>query len=282
MDYYSSFLLFVFGLGIGSFLNVASLRYDPRKKLFADAVGGRSHCPYCKKTLRWFELFPVFSFLVQKGKCRSCLAKLSFQYPIVEVLTAAVFVSVPLYIKSPWLAAAWIVIFCLFILLALIDFKFMIIPDGINIALAVLGVVIVFLRNQNLPSLDFQITNSFIGHYALLFGAFPTVLISHIAAALIGMAFFGLIIGLSRGRAMGWGDFKLAGALGLIFGWPDIIIVLALSFITGAVYSLGLMAKKKKGMKDVVPFGPFLVIGSALTFFLGYNIIDAYFKLFGL
>jgi len=79
---------------------------------------------------------------------------------------------------------------------------------------------------------------------------------------------------------MGWGDFKLAGALGLIFGWPDILIVVALSFIIGSLVSVFLMLKKKKTMKDIVPFGPFLIVGATIVFFFGYQLINLYFKLF--
>ena len=96
------------------------------------------------------------------------------------------------------------------------------------------------------------------------------------------MIFFGAIILLSRGKAMGWGDFKLVGALGLIFGWPDILMVILLAFITGALVSIVVLIGKKKKMKDAIPFGPFLTTGAALTFFFGYQIIGGYFKLFGL
>ena len=81
---------------------------------------------------------------------------------------------------------------------------------------------------------------------------------------------------------MGLGDFKLVAALGLIFGWPDILMVIFLAFIIGALVGIVFLIRKKKKMKDAIPFGPFLVIGAALTFFLGHQIIEGYFKLFGL
>lgn len=115
-----------------------------------------------------------------------------------------------------------------------------------------------------------------------MFGFQNNIWLNHFFAALLGVAFFGAIVLITRGEAMGMGDVKLAGALGLIFGWPDIIMVLTLSFIIGSIFGIYLMIRKKKGMKDAVPFGPFLVIGSALTFFAGFEIINGYFKLFGL
>ena len=122
---------------------------------------------------------------------------------------------------------------------------------------------------------------SFLEHYAALFGLRENIWLNHFFAALLGMLFFGLIILLSRGRAMGWGDFKLIGPLGFIFGWPDILMIIFLSFIVGSICVLPLLIKKEKTMKDAVSFGPFLIIAATLTFFFGYWIIDGYFSLFG-
>src|SRR3989344_1399386 len=279
--------LFIFGLAIGSFLNVVSLRYRPEQKLLdLKIIGGWSACPHCQKTLRWYELIPLLSFIIQLGRCRSCGQRLSLQYPLVELLSGLIFVFVPYSLFSilnpqfSILIAVWLLIFILFLLLSIIDFRHYIIPDSINLLLAVLGVVLIIFKSQM----------SFLGHYALLFDFWPlsnvsgqlSAVSSHLFAAIIAMAFFAAIIILTRGRAMGWGDFKLVGALGLIFGWPDILMIIFLSFIVGAVCVTPLLIRKQKTMKDAVPFGPFLIAGSALIFFFGYNIIDGYFKLFGL
>jgi len=299
--------LFIFGLAIGSFLNVVSLRYRPEQKLLdLKIIGGRSACPHCQKTLRWYELIPLLSFIVQFGKCRSCGQRLSLQYPLVEILTGLIFVFVPYLLSSilnsqfSILIAVWLLIFILFLLLSIIDFRHYIIPDSINLSLAVLGVVLIIFKSMGQWSVVSS-QMSFLGHYALLFDLpffsifdsslfvdsdiirnFASVIINHLFAAIIAMAFFAAIIILTRGRAMGWGDFKLVGALGLIFGWPDILMIIFLSFIVGAVCVTPLLIRKQKTMKDAVPFGPFLIAGSALIFFFGYNIIDGYFKLFGL
>lgn len=285
-------ILFIFGLAIGSFLNVVSLRYEPGNKVFdLKIINGRSHCPHCQKTLRWYELVPLLSFIVQFGKCRSCGYKLSWQYPIVELLSGLIFVLVPFaLLASGYTLVAiliWILIFVLFLLLSIIDFRHYIIPDSINLFLAFLGIILItiyliFPINQLTNSLINY--NSFIGHYSLLFNFsfLSSIWLNHLFAAFIAMALVAMIIILSRGRGMGWGDFKLVGALGLIFGWPDILMILFLSFIVGSIFVLPLLIKKQKTMKDVVPFGPFLIIASILTFFLGYQIIDCYFKLFSL
>lgn len=284
--------LFIFGLGIGSFLNVVSLRYKPEQRLFdLKIIGGRSRCPQCRKQLQWFELIPIISFLFQRGKCRSCGNKLSWQYPIVEFLSGLIFVLVPLNLgisdvlktrdlifgtsEVQLASILWILVFLSFLLLSIIDFRHYIIPDGINIFLAILGIVLIIIAAYQ--PLDGK---SFLGHYSLLFGSFGNVWVNHIVAAVLAAGFFGLIIIITRGRAMGGGDLKLAGALGLIFGWPDILLVLALSFIVGALVSLVLIWQKKKTIKDYVPFGPFLVIGSAMVFFFGFEIVRMYLSIF--
>ncbi len=289
-------ILFIFGLAIGSFLNVVSLRYKPGNNpagiLDLKVIGGRSHCPYCYKTLSWYELIPLLSFIIQFGKCRSCGHKLSFQYPFVELLSGLIFVLVPLIAGYWLLVIIWLLVFILFLLLSIIDFRHYIIPDSINLFLAILGVVLIgiYIFQFNNPIIHKFSNNSFLGHYSLLFDFWPlsvvsgqwSVVVSHFFAAFVVMAFVATIIILSRGRGMGWGDFKLVGALGLIFGWPDILMVLFLSFIIGSIFVLPLLIKKQKTMKDVVPFGPFLIIAASLTFFFGYQIIDSYFKLFSL
>ncbi|MBI5306639.1 prepilin peptidase [Candidatus Wolfebacteria bacterium] len=306
------FFLFLFGLAIGSFLNVVSMRFKPEQGIFDfKIIGGRSHCPHCRKTLQWHELVPIFSFLFQKGKCRSCNNKLSFQYPIIEILTGLIFVFVPLLlinfqfsiynfqsifnlsILQLIIIALWLLVFILFLLLSIIDFRHYIIPDSINLSLAILGVILIIFNFQFSIFNQFSITqlsNSFLGHYAMLFNFWPlsvvngqlSVVISHLFAALIAMAFYGLIIILSRGRGMGWGDFKLIGAIGLIFGWPDTLIISLLAFVIGSIFVAPLLIQKRKKMKDAVPFGPFIVAAAAVVFFFGFQLADAYFKFFNL
>lgn len=284
--------LFILGLAFGSFLNVVSLRYKPSQKLFdLKIIGGRSRCLICKKQLVWHELLPLFSFLFRKGKCRHCGHRISLQYPLVEFLGAMIFVLVPYHFNLqpitynlPQLLAVgcWLSVFLLFLLLAIIDFREYIIPDEINILLLIFGAALIFINQYLMPVSNFPFLPSFLGSYAMLFGSFGGIWANHAVATLLALLFFGAIIFLSRGKGMGWGDFKLAAALGLIFGWPDILLVLAMSFIFGALISLLLMVLKRKNIKDVVPFGPFLVIGAAAVFFFGFKIVSLYFNFFGL
>jgi prepilin signal peptidase PulO-like enzyme (type II secretory pathway) len=286
---------FVLGLAVGSFLNVIAMRYNSGGKLLAASlVSGRSKCPGCNKALRWFELFPVISFVFLRGKCRECKAKLSFQYPVIEILTGLVFLFVPVKLKEIFhlwgavssgqnffllaLMALWLLVFSLLILVFLIDLRLFIIPDHINLLLAVLGIFAIFIGSY--WDLFGSVKGSFLGHHSLLFGFRDSIWLNHIAGALIGLIVFGLIAVLSRGRAMGWGDVKLMGALGLIFGWPDVLIIMFLAFVIGAIVSLFILALGKKSLKDIVPFGPFIALGAGIVFFFGIEIMTGYFNLF--
>ena len=121
---------------------------------------------------------------------------------------------------------------------------------------------------------------SFLGAYANLFGLRHDIFSNHIFAAFVGFLVIALIFFLSRGRAIGFGDVKLLTALGLLFGLPEGLIILGLSFIIGAAVSVVLIARRKKGLKDFVPFAPFIALASFLVFFFGPDIVRLYFYIF--
>lgn len=285
MTFFTFSALFIFGLIFGSFLNVVIFRYNPDNFLFSPApLQGRSKCRNCGKTLVWYELIPLFSFLFQLGRCRNCGEKLSWQYPLVEFLSGLIFLC-PIYFYSPLAPVYsvvtgffWVLALMLFLLLAVIDYYWFIIPDELNILIAILGLVKVSWDNL---FGDFgYFTGSFVGSFAALFGLRENIWLNHAAGAAAGLLIVGLIIWITKEKGMGWGDFKLIGALGILFGWPDVIFLLAFSFIIGSVYSLAVLAAGKKGMKDSVPFGPFLVFGSLALIFFGNDILRAYFTVF--
>ncbi|MDE2000960.1 MAG: prepilin peptidase [Patescibacteria group bacterium] len=285
MTAFISVLLFAFGLIFGSFLNVVIFRYHPDRSLFAAGpLGGRSHCRSCNAQLAWYELIPVVSFAIQRARCRHCGAPLSWQYPLVELLTGFIFLT-PLYfydahatVFSLWTGGIWTVAFASFLVLAAIDYYWFIIPDELNIFIAALGAVRIAVEYYFHTFGAFA--GSFIGSYAELFGLRGDVLTNHIAGALFGLALIGVIIAVTRGRGMGVGDLKLAGALGVLFGWPDVIFVLAFGFVLGSLYAVGVLVRRSKGMKDSVPFGPFLVAGATALVFYGHAILTWYFGIF--
>jgi len=280
------FFLFVFGAAIGSFLNVVDLRYDGDHFVFdAKVLGGRSHCPHCKKTLHWYELIPVVSFVIQGGRCRGCKRRISFQYPVVEAISGLVFLFVPFRMAAVHggavnlpLAVLWIAAFETLLLISLIDLKLGIIPDELNAAVGVIGIFIGIMLAGNLGLEN----ASLIGPYALIFGGQMNIWLARIAGALAGGAFFSALVFVTRGKGMGMGDVKLALAMGLLFGWPDIALAVAAAFMLGAIAGIALMAFRKKTMQSSLPFGPFLAMGAAVIFFFGIELVSGYFRLMGL
>lgn len=277
------FILFAFGLAIGSFLNVVIFRYDGERPLFSfKGLGGRSHCMACKAKLKWYDLIPVFSYLFLRGKCRACKARISPQYPLIELLTGAAFLlpalffyphySFPIMYAHPALMASlWIIVIVLMIILAGVDMRLMLIPDETVIGLSLVGLTLVSYQD------------SFLGAYSALFPQFASPFFNHIAGALFGLTLLGFIVLASRGRAMGMGDVKLAGAMGLIIGFPDIAFALALSFLVGGIFSMGLLTLRfgRGGttMKTMVPFGPFMVLGFFIHIFYIEKLMAWYFAL---
>jgi len=295
MDY-SEVILFLLGLSAGSFLSVLSFRYTRGEWLFKkDIFIGRSHCMSCKTTLSALELIPLVSFLIQRGKCRSCGVRFSFIYPLLELIAGFMFTAIPrlvfvMYnisflsiqdIPLTWyylLTTVYIIVALILLFIAIIDIRFQIIPDGSVIAIALLGIGAFFI--QQYTYLADVFTTSFIGHYAFLFGFVEPLWMNRLIGSFVGILFLGSIVVISRGKGMGMGDVKLAGALGILIGWPDIILALFLAFITGSIWSILLMIRGTKGLKSYVPFGPFIVLGTFLIIFLGNELLQWYFTLF--
>jgi prepilin signal peptidase PulO-like enzyme (type II secretory pathway) len=281
-------LLFVFGIAMGSFLNVVAVRYDGDHFLLSEkTIGGRSHCPHCKKTLRWFELVPLVSFIMLGGKCARCDVRIGFQYPLVELVSGLVFALVPYRVETFFglsgaalcgAAALWVVIFEALLVMALIDVRLGIIPDELSAFLAVLAVffgifTVGYLGLANVSLISF---------YGPLFGLQQNFWLNHIFAGLFAGAFFGLLILCTRGKGMGMGDLKLAIPLGLIFGWPDILLIIAFANVIGAIVGLAAVVVGKKTIHGTIPFGPFLAMGALTTFFFAYPLFQWYFSIIGL
>ena len=282
--------VFIFGLCIGSFLNCVICRLEQKKSL-----NGRSFCPYCKHTLRWLDLIPVFSFLFLKGKCRYCKKKISVQYPLVEVATGLIFLIIFNFhcllpvgffsIFNEFLIIQFFNLFFLFyvssalIIIFVYDLKHYLIPDKVLFP----AIVIAFLYRI----LEFLILNwGLIENWKLKIEN-SALLLNYFYAIIIGSGFFLAIFLFSRGAAMGFGDVKLAVLMGLVLGFPNILVGLFLAFFFGAIIGVILMVfpfgaaqgKYKKGLKSEIPFGPFLIAGTFIAIFWGSAIINWYLKL---
>lgn len=252
-------LIFLIGLSVGSFLNVIIDRL-PR----GESIGfwtsqndrRRSHCESCKKTLAWYDLIPILSFVFLGGKCRYCQSSLSLQYPVVELLTGAFFVGVIGVIgEIKGVREIWDVLYYLFIISSLIvvffiDLKHGIIPDKL-----VFPAIFITLLYQ-LYAIRYLLYANFLS----AFGAF---------------LFFLILFLVTRGRGMGFGDVKLAFLMGLILGFPQIIVALYTAFLTGALTGIILvLCKVKKFRGATIPFGPFLVLGTIIALFWGEFILQ--------
>jgi len=243
-------LIFIFGLVVGSFLNCLIYRLEVGEGF----LKGRSFCPYCRHILSWQDLIPLLSFLILRGKCRYCQKSISWQYPLVEIATGLLFLSIFNFQFSIFN----LIIACFLIIIFVYDLKHYIIPDKIIYPAIVIVLIYNFLRSDLLGRSD------------LLLSAFGAA------------TFFLAIVLVSRGKWMGIGDIKLAFLMGLFLGFPNILVALFLAFSIGAIIGLGLIVSGKKTLKSEVPFGPFLVTGTFIALFFGGQIIHWYLNLFNL
>lgn len=295
MPTYLQLILFVLGLAFGSFLNVITLRYSPERGFYNKGhYTGRSYCPHCHKILSWYELIPLASYMIQFGKCRTCQARLTVQYPLVELSSGLIFLFVPTVLRGLFLtfpsnfsllilvsSVIWIVAFLFLLAMFIIDWRHYIIPNSVSLTLFVVALIWIFV-GQITGAFSSVYGASFLKQFAVVFPQFSSAILNHLLGAVIGLAFFLSIFLLSKGRAMGMGDVKLMGVLGLLFGWPDTLVIMLLSFIIGAIISVFLMATGKKKMTDKVPFGPFIVIAASIVFFFGAGLMASYFGIIGM
>jgi leader peptidase (prepilin peptidase)/N-methyltransferase len=248
-------IFFLFGLIIGSFLNVVVYRLE-----LAESLMGRSHCPHCQKQIRWYDNVPLLSFILLGAKCRDCEGKISWQYPVMEFFTGVVFALVgyaffqPLSFQSWGETAFYLAIFSVMLVIFLYDFKFMEIPMlvlWIGVAIT-MGYYLVFDWQNFVPELGLMNLRLFSGI---------------LAGGGVFLVFF-LLSALSKEKWMGMGDAYLALLIGLTARFPLILFALLLAFTIGAIFGIILIALKKKTLQSQVPFGPFMVLGCFLAILL--------------
>jgi len=265
MTYFLMFFVFFIGAVIGSFLNVLIDRLPQDKK-----ITGRSACDYCHHQLSWYDLIPIFSFFLLKGRCRYCRKKISWQYPLVEILTGIVFLLIfnEFSIFLPhWQAGnfqfvkvliLWGIVSC-FIVIFFSDVNYHLISDYILWALFIFSLFFHLATSFNL----FQFSVYFFSGIII---AFP-----------IWLIYF-----LSKERAMGLGDVYLAAILGFLLGWQKGFMALYLAFVLGGVMGLFLIIFGRKKLKSKIAFGPFLVIGAVVILFWGEEILKVVLGFYGL
>lgn len=260
MIFFYYLIIITLGLLAGSFLNCIIYRLENNQGF----LKGRSYCPKCKKEISWFDLIPVISFIILKGKCRNCQDKISLHYPLVEIITAGLFLFIYYYF-SPQVSSLLnvtetiyvLIVFFVFLLIFIYDLKHFIIPDSTIIFISVV-ILIWFI----------------IGFFNNIFSL--TDILLYVFSGIGASLFFLFFYLVSKGTWMGFGDVKFAIVLGLFLGFPKIIIALFLAFLLGALIGLIAIALKKKGLKSEIPFAPFLIIGTFISFFWGQSLLTWY------
>jgi leader peptidase (prepilin peptidase)/N-methyltransferase len=256
---------FVLGAIIGSFLNVVIFRYGTGR-----GVNGRSKCLSCAAKLKWYQMVPILSYLVLRGRCAACRTQISAQYVCVELFTAVIFASTA-YVLFDFLTLGFVNIFvgaflfnaaiaCCAIVIFAYDMRHMIIPDAFVFTWAGLGLVSQLV--------------------AIAYLGITTLSLGNLAAGPILFIFFWSLWYFSKGTWMGFGDAKLALAIGLTLGLTRGVTAIILGFWIGAVVGLVLMVLSRSrwirgrfGMRTEVPFGPFLIIGFFLSLFFGLDLV---------
>lgn len=258
----------LFGFIVGSFSNALIWRMHSGESI----VKGRSHCVHCGHTLAWYDLIPMVSFVMLRGHCRYCAVPISLQYPLVEVLNAALLAFITwhaLQFINPSTDFIFYIVYTVFLaivfsgllVILVYDLKHYLIPDNVLFPLTLVsgvwyGVGTIFFDFYTGPE--------------MLNAAY---------AALIALSFFLVLFLVSAGRWMGFGDVKLAFFMGLFLGYPAILVALFFAFTSGAIIGVALIALKMKTIKSQVPFGPFLIAGTFVAFFWSNQIVSWYFGL---
>ena len=258
MIYYLVINIFILGLIIGSFINCLLWRLHEEESIL-----GRSYCPRCKKQIAWYDNIPVLSFLFLRGKCRKCKQKISFQYPLVELITGVLF-SLVFYLnfqisnfefifndskfiiqlaRDLFFVSVMIVVF-------IYDLKWYMILDKITLP----SIIIIYFLNIYL-GYDWKI---------LLF------------SGLIGGGFFLIQFIISKGRWIGGGDIRLGFLMGVMFSWPLVLLAIFIGYLIGSFISIILVLISRKRWNSKVPLGIFLTASSFITLIWGKQILSWY------
>lgn len=257
------FLLFILGLAIGSFVNVVIYR-----AVHGDSpLRGRSYCDHCKAPIAWYDNIPLLSFLILRRRCRACKKSIPWEYPAVELITGTLFVwwylvgftffqltQEPLRIVQ---SLFWLSVGVLFVIIIVTDLLYMIIPDSTVFLLTILTMAyrMVLVLSGAMQQQDFVLA---------------------MVAAFASMLFFLFLVLGTKGQGMGLGDVKLVFPLGLLVGFPNMLVALMTAFVVGAIVGLVLLSIKRKKLKSTIPFGPFLILGAVVALLWGDIILRWY------
>lgn len=256
-------IFFVLGCIFGSFLNVVIMRSIAEESW----ISGRSRCDNCRKTIAWYDNIPLLSYLILRGKCRHCKTAIAISHPIVEGLTGVLFVwwyvGLSLFFKltqEPFVVLQplfWLAVAALLIVIFFTDLMVYLIPD--KAVAALMGLVFVYkvslLWAGIMQPLDFLYAG---------------------VSMVISVAFFFLLWFVTRGKGLGFGDVKLIAPLSFLLGWPSVLVGIFSAFILGSLVGIGFVVVGKKKLKQPIPFGPFLIIGTVVGLLWGHDLFAWY------
>lgn len=253
MVLFLSFVSMAFGAAIGSFLNVCIFRIPAGQSIVVPS----SHCPRCGHVLKPYDNIPILSYFILKGRCRHCGERISYQYPLVETLTALL--SLLLFMKYgfslPYVSTFMFV--CVLIVVTFIDLAHQIIPDVITLP----GIPVFFLLA--IFVMDVSIPDSLLGIF--LGGGFL-----FLVAALYEI--------LTKREGMGGGDIKLLAMMGAFLGWESLFFIILVSSLLGAVVGIITVIVQKRGFRYAIPYGPFLSIAGTAYLFIGEHFMAVLMK----
>lgn len=250
LDIFYIISFFLFGVSFGSFYNVIGLR-SPKNETF---VNNRSYCPNCKKALSWYELIPIVSFFIQRGKCRACEHKIAAIYPFIELLTGILFAFSYWKIGFDWELVIALLLVSMLMIILVSDLTYMIIQNKI---------LLFFLP--------------FIIMLRVVVPLEPWW--SPIAGGLGSFLLIAILIIISSG-GMGAGDMKLFGVLGIVLGLSNVLLAFFLACLIGAIVGSLLMLLKIVKRKQPIPFGPYIVLAALISYFYGDTMIEWYLGFF--
>lgn len=273
MTLFAAIIVFILGTAVGSFLSVVVYRMDKSEK---GIFMSRSMCPACKKHIKWPHLIPIFSWIFLRGKCAYCGNRISFHYLALELLTGVLFLLAFLkwnfvhstatladpnffYYTIDWqtlqIFLFYIIEFGFLMAIFFYDLLHQEIPDKLSLPAIAIAIVSGLLF-QNPAPLDMLIGGGGI------------------------LAFFLLQFLISRGIWIGGGDLRLGALIGILLGWKLGLLAIVIAYITGSLFSLYLLARKKVTRKSAIPFGPFLVSATVISIFWGEKILEWYLRNF--
>jgi leader peptidase (prepilin peptidase) / N-methyltransferase len=247
-------IIFIFGLCIGSFLNVCICRLPANKSI----VFPGSACPDCGTSIRAYDNIPLLSYIWLKGRCRQCSTRIPLRYPTVEIMGGAFAVLAYLKFGFTWEALIYYGFVAALLIITFIDIDYQIIPDIISLP----GIPLGFAASFAIPGLTYS---------ASLLGIL-------VGGGMLYLIAWGYHL-ITKKEGMGGGDIKLLGMIGAFIGWQGVLFTIFVASAVGTISGLLVMMRQKEGLKLAIPFGPFLSIGAIAYVFMGPALVTWYFSL---